>query len=48
MMNLIKDVCSKQLTIQKGKDKLLEEIYKLYFEFRELEELEKLSDQQLL
>jgi hypothetical protein len=47
LMNLIKDICSRNLTIQNGKEKLLEEIYLYYNNYKEIEELGKESEKLL-
>jgi hypothetical protein len=47
LMNLIKDICSRNLTIQNGKEKLLEEIYLYYNNYKEIGELGKESDKLL-
>jgi hypothetical protein len=47
LMNLIKDICSKNLSMVNGQDKLLEDIYKYYNDYNVFEEQAKESDKQL-
>lgn len=47
IMKLIKNVSSNNLTIQMGKDKLLEEIYRIYSGYKEIEELGVKSEKSL-
>lgn len=47
IMKLIKNVSSNNLTIQLGKDRLLEEIYRIYNDYKEIEELGVNSEKSL-
>jgi hypothetical protein len=47
LMALIKDICSRDLTILYGQDKLFEQIYRYFHDYKAIEELAQESEKQL-
>jgi hypothetical protein len=46
-LTLVKDICSRNLTLQNGKDSLLEQLYYHYHDYSKIEELAIASEKQL-